>query len=120
MNLAEIQKTLEADVVVGSDLEHVDIEVICAADLMSDVLALARSGALLLTGLTNAQVIHTADVADLRAICIVRGKKPDEETVRAAESRNVPLLATNLTMFECCGRLYREGLPGVQIDSNNL
>lgn len=115
MNLAEIQKTLEADVLVGSDIEHVEIELVCAADLMSDVLALAKSGALLLTGLTNAQVIRTAEVADLRAICIVRGKKPDQETVRTAESQKLPLLVTRLPMFESCGRLHRKGLPGVPI-----
>ena len=80
MRLDEAQRILEAEVAVGSDLEHVEIELVCAADLMSDVLALAKSGGLLLTGLTNAQVVRTAEVADLRAICIVRGKKPDEET----------------------------------------
>ena len=120
MNLTEIQKILDAEAAVGSDLEHVEIEVICAADLMSDVLALAKSGAMLLTGLTNAQVIRTAEVADLQAICIVRGKKPDEETVKTAESQKLPLLTTKLPMFECCGRLYRQGLRGVHIDSDNL
>jgi predicted transcriptional regulator len=79
---------------------------------MSDVLAFAKPGSLLLTGLTNPQVVRTAEMADLRAICFVRGKKPEKETIEMAESKDIPLLVTPLPMFESCGRLYREGLPG--------
>ena len=112
MRLDEAQKILEAEIIVEANLQDIEVEMCCGADLMSDVLALGKPGALLLTGLTNAQVVRTADVADLRAICIVRGKKPDQETVKMAKSRNLPLLMTRLPMFEACGRLHREGLLG--------
>lgn len=112
MTLDEAREVLEAEVIVGTDLEKVDVAMGCGADLMSDVLAFTRTGALLLTGLTNAQVVRTAEMADVVGICFVRGKKPPQETVELARRSGLPLLATRLPMFESCGRLYRSGLEG--------
>ena len=70
------------------------------------------AGALLLTGLTNTQVIRTSEMADIVAICFVRGKKPPKETTELAAQSRLPLLATRLPMFEACGRLYRHGMKG--------
>lgn len=83
----------------------------CGADLMSDVLAFTHAGTLLLTGLTNPQVVRTSDMAGVQAIVFVRGKLPPPETVALAEQRNIPLLASRYTMYETCGRIYQTGLP---------
>lgn len=83
-----------------------------ASDLMSDVLDFRKSGALLLTGLCNAQVVRTAEVADIAAICFVRGKQPDEDTTRLAEEKGIPLLLTEMTMFRASGELFVKGLSG--------
>ena len=112
MNLVNLQEILEAEVISGENLESIDIEMACGADLMSDVLSHIKTGALLLTGLTNPQVVRTAEMANVRAICFVRDKKPYPETVEMAELKGLPLLSTKLLMFESCGRLYKEGLPG--------
>lgn len=79
---------------------------------MSDVLAFVKSDSLLLTGLTNPQVIRTVEMSDIKAVCFVRGKKPDKETVELAKSKNIPLLLTDFPLFEACGKLYKEGLAG--------
>ena len=84
----------------------------CGADLMSDVLAFTHEGTLLMTGLTNPQVVRTAEMAGITAIVFVRGKVPPPETVTLAEEKGIPLLASKYTMFETCGRLYKAGLPG--------
>lgn len=112
MTLNEIKKILNAKVIVDSDALNVDIKMGCGCDLMSDVLAFIKSNSLLLTGLTNPQVIRTAEMADIKAICFIRGKKPDNETVELAKSKNIPLLLTDLPLFEACGKLYKEGLVG--------
>lgn len=110
-SLRQIRDVLEADVIAGERLlDSIIIETAGAADLMSDVLAFSRSGTLLLTGLANAQSLHTADVAEMKAIVYVRGKRPDSITVQKAEDRGIPLLCTRLGMFECCGRLYQIGI----------
>lgn len=87
-----------------------EVEFACGADLMSDVLAFTHTGTLLLTGLTNPQVVRTAEMAEIKALVLVRGKYPPPETIALAKERNIPLLASRYTMFESCGRLYAAGM----------
>ncbi|UCC97037.1 MAG: hypothetical protein JSW66_14470 [Phycisphaerales bacterium] len=112
MKLKEIEKILGAEIITGAELREKNIEMACGSDLMSDVLSFMKSESLLLTGLTNLQVVRTAEMSDLAAVCFVRGKKPDREIIEMAESKNIPLMTTPLPMFESCGRLYQEGLSG--------
>ncbi len=112
MILEEVKEILRAEVITGSNNLQMEVKMGCGCDLMSDVLAFTKAESLHLTGLTNTQVIRTAEMADIKAICFVRGKKPDEETIRLAESKEFPLLMTELPMFESCGRLYKKGLIG--------
>ncbi len=111
MKLREVKDILEAEIVTGSHLLDRDIKMAGGADLMSDVLAFIKPGALLLTGLANPQVVRTAEMSEVRALCFVRGKLPGAETIRLAELKNIPLLRTHLSMFASCGRLYAKGLP---------
>ncbi|MDK1031854.1 MAG: DRTGG domain-containing protein [Planctomycetia bacterium] len=112
MNLVQVRDLLDAEPAAGDQALDCDVKMACGADLMSDVLAFTKSGSLLLTGLTNSQVIRTAEVAEIRAICFVRGKRPQPETLELARERGIPLLCTHLPMYEACGRLHRGGLPG--------
>lgn len=112
MTLREVKEILEAEVLAGDELLDQQIKMACGSDLMSDVLSFVKSESLLLTGLTNPQVVRTAEMADLAAICFVRGKKPDLLTIEMATAKNIPLLTTPLPMFESCGRLWTAGLPG--------
>ena len=112
MTLEEVREILEAETIVGSGLDKITVGMVCGADLMSDVLAFAKTGIFLLTGLTNVQVVRTGEIIDILGICFVRGKRPPEETIQLAVSKNLPLLATRLPMFEACGRLYCNGLRG--------
>lgn len=86
----------------------------CGADLMSDVLASIQPEAVLLTGLANPQVVRTAQMADVAAIVLVRGKKPALETIALAEEESIPLITSPFGMFELCGRLYRAGLSSLE------
>ena len=79
---------------------------------MSDVLIFAKPGSVLLSGLTNIQVIYTANAAGIKAICFVRGKRPFEETIELATRKRIALLSTKLPLYEACGRLYKKGLAG--------
>lgn len=112
MLLKKIKEILNAEVIYGDELLNIDIESGCGADLMSDVLAFTKENSLLLTGLTNSQLVRTAEMVDIKAICIVRNKIPDQECIELAKNKNIPLLKTKLPMFEACGKLYKNGLPG--------
>jgi predicted transcriptional regulator len=110
--LRQVKEILEAEVLVGEDRLDLEVETAFGADLMSDVLAYAVSGCLLLTGLTNPQIIRTADVLDIAAIILVRGKKPSSETLQAAAAKHIPVLSTKYILFEAAGRLYQNGIVG--------
>lgn len=84
------------------------------ADLMSDVLASSQPKAVLLTGLTNPQVVRTAQIAEFRAIIFVRGKQPQAETIDIATQEKMPLISSPFGMFELCGRLHKAGLPSFE------
>jgi predicted transcriptional regulator len=100
---------------ISADLDP-DLEVHCggAADLMSDVLRYNLSRALLVSGLANPQVVRTAEMAEVAAILLVRGKSAPPETQELADEVGIPILGTELNMFEACGRLYAAGLPACQ------
>ncbi|NPV84854.1 MAG: hypothetical protein HPY45_02435 [Anaerolineae bacterium] len=86
----------------------------CGADLMSDVLASIQPEAVLLTGLCNPQVVRTAQMADVAAIVLVRGKIPPEETIELATEECIPLISSPYGMFELCGRLFQAGLNSLE------
>ena len=114
MNLREIVNLLHADVLVGDGLvDEIEVDRCYSADLMSDVLGRSHANGILITGITNSQAIRTADIADIQAVCVARGKQPDPETVALAKQKDIPLFKTKMGMFEACGILYANGLRGV-------
>ncbi len=112
MNLREVQKLLEARVLGGEEFLDRQIESCCGSDMMSDVLAFTKSNTLLCTGLTNMQVVRTADMTELSGLVFVRGKVPDQDIVEAAVEDMLPVLLTEYTLFEACGILYAAGIRG--------
>lgn len=112
MKLREILEVIEGKVISKDVNLDQEVQMGCGADLMSDVLAFTQEGTLLMSGLTNPQVVRTAELAGVVAIVFVRGKLPPPETVALAEEKDIPLLASRYMMFETCGRLYQAGLSG--------
>jgi predicted transcriptional regulator len=111
MKISELIALINGEVLTKSDADDHEIHGAMGADLMSDVLASIQPEAALLTGLCNPQVVRTAQIADIRAIIFVRGKKPALETIELANEENIPLITTEFGMYESCGILYRAGLP---------
>jgi hypothetical protein len=56
-----------------------------SSDLMSDVLTLDEDNILLITGLANLQLISTAEMADINAVLLARGKQASTEMIELAE-----------------------------------
>ena len=110
MKLLEVQKVLDAEVISGMEWMGREVSTVCSADLMSDVLAFTKDSTLLLTGLTNIQVIRTAEMSDLVGIVFVRGKRPTPGVIELARMKKIPLLLAKQSLYEACGRLYQEGL----------
>ena len=113
MKISELKDILKAEVLVGEDQLGEVVSGGGAADLMDDVLAAAAKGCALLTGVTTTHVIQTARISQVAAVVIVRGKKPPEEMIQMARTYGIPLLLTDYSLFVACGRLYMNGIRGL-------
>jgi predicted transcriptional regulator len=113
MKISEIMETLKATLLVGDDQLDKTVVAAGSADLMDDVLAALAEGSVLLTGLTTEQVLRTAKVIGVGAIVYVRGKVPGDRVIEVARSFDLPLMQTHYSMFVASGRLYMNGLRGL-------
>lgn len=120
LTLRQICELLDGEIVCGESRADEQVDSACGCDLMSDVLAFGQPGAVLLTGLTNSQVIRTAEMLDLKAVVFVRNKRPDAETVQMADALNLVLILTPYPLYESCGKLYAAGLSGSQERTESL
>jgi predicted transcriptional regulator len=115
MRLKEILDALNADLLTeDADLEK-EIECAFGSDLISDTLMCVKEPTLLLTGLTNPQVIRLSDMIDLLGVVFVRGKIPSQEIIDMARERELPLISTKNTMYKSSGILYNKGLRSCKI-----
>jgi len=108
LTIEEIREVVEG--VILCDDNNVNIERAMASDLMSDVLAFAEPGIMLITGLHSPQVIRTALVVGIPVVLMVRKIDVPESVIDFAKESGVTLIATKLSMFETCGRLYMRGI----------
>ncbi|MEJ2715779.1 MAG: hypothetical protein P8182_01360 [Deltaproteobacteria bacterium] len=113
MTTRELLEILDGTLLVNSHRDDDEFPMGGAADLMSDVLAFGMDGMVLMTGLTNPQVVRTAEMAGVGAIVFVRDKKPPPETLSLARDLGITVIRTGYTMYEACGRLYHAGLAGL-------
>jgi hypothetical protein len=113
LKLREVIATVEG-IVVG---DQIDLNLVVrqgvSADLMSDALRFGGEQMLLVTGLTNPQVVRTAEMIGIPALLFVRAKLPPPETIALAREAGIVLIATRYTMYESSGLLYKAGLPGI-------
>ena len=83
-----------------------------ASDLLSDVLANAPGGGLLLTIQVHLNVIAVAVHAGLSGVVFTSGLTPEEPVRERAAAEGLPLFGTPESTFEAAGKLYVLGLRG--------
>ncbi|MGI6700021.1 MAG: DRTGG domain-containing protein [Christensenellales bacterium] len=116
MTIEQIITALDARVLRGHDKLDQNIYCACCSDLMSDVLAFVNNEkTALLTGLTNIQVVRTAEMLDLKCLIFARGKVPDEQVLDAADELGLVVLTAPRTMFTCAGILFEGGVRGASL-----
>ncbi|MBK5100008.1 MAG: hypothetical protein JJE15_03315 [Desulfobacteraceae bacterium] len=93
-----------------SKFEHREVDGVIISDMISDVMAVAKSGNLWITIQTHRSIIPAAHLVDVSAIIIAHGKEVPQETIDLASKHNVPIVATELSTFELAGKLHELGL----------
>jgi predicted transcriptional regulator len=112
LRISEIAEVLEAEIIVDAESQDFSIDRACSADMMSAVLYYHSRNSLLITGLTQPQVIRTAEIAGIKIIVFVFSKKPEQATIDLAREKKIPLLSTPFCMYSASGKLFQAGLPG--------
>ncbi len=82
------------------------------SDLLSDVMAKAPAECLWLTVQTHQNVAAVAVLKDLAAVCLVGGRRPNDDTLAKAAEEGLPLLRSELDAYSLASRLSEIGLRG--------
>ncbi len=82
------------------------------SDLLSDVLANAPRGGVLVTAQVHLNVIAVAVHAELAAVVFAAGRTPEDPVRERAVQEGIALYATTASAFDLVGRLYELGLRG--------
>ena len=51
-------------------------------------------------------IVAVATLRELSGIIVVNERKPDDDTLAKADQEGAPILGTELSAYEVCGRLY--------------
>ncbi|MEN6357118.1 MAG: serine kinase [Armatimonadota bacterium] len=100
LNLTPINE-IDADIEVTSGY---------ASDLLSDVLAKARNGAIWVTNQKHINIIGVAVMLNLAGVVIAGGIDPEPNTVTKAKVENVALYTTDMSLYELVGKLNEMGI----------
>jgi len=88
-----------------SKFEHRQVTGVIVSDMLSDVMAGAKSGNLWVTVQTHKNIIPAANLVDVSAIIVTNGKTVPSDTIELADRHAVAVLGTGLTTFELVGKL---------------
>ena len=87
-----------------------DVTGVYISDMVSDVIANAKAGDLLLTAQVHANVIAAANLVDVCGIVVTQGKTLGEDVVKMAEKAEIPVFTTSLSRWQMATRLYEAGI----------
>jgi hypothetical protein len=113
MNLAELARELKLENLTP----HVraapgQVSAGYASDLLSDVLAGAPKGGVLVTVQVHLNVVAVAVHAELAAVIFAAGRRPEPDVIAKAAEEGVALYASDETAFDIVGRMYAMGIRG--------
>jgi hypothetical protein len=106
MTVAEVADRLGLRVLTPGAAGEREVTGGYTSDLLSDVIAHARSGNIWITLQTHQNVLAVAKLKDLAAVIIVNGRQPDRETLHRAERENVVVLGTDASAFRISAELW--------------
>lgn len=108
MKLSDICQKLELKAV--SQMFDKEITGVYISDMVSDVIANAKAGNLLVTIQIHNNVIAAANLVDISGILVTQGKQPTEDVVKMAEKASIPILSTELNRWQVLTKLYEAGV----------
>jgi len=106
MKVSEIVEKLNLEVYSGHKGLNKEIHWGYTSDLLSDVMGHAENGDVWTTLQTHKNVIAIASLKELAAVVIVKGYKPEADTIDQSNEEGIPILGTSKETFEVNGLLF--------------
>lgn len=110
MNILDIVKQLELEVIAGYEDENAVVDGVYIGDLLSIVMSKAKSKDLWITVQTHINVVAIATLVELSGVIVVEGMEIDEETINKANEEKIPIFRTKLSAYEVACKLNNMGL----------
>jgi predicted transcriptional regulator len=108
MKLQAVADKLELKAV--SQVFEKDVTGVYISDMVSDVIANAKAGDLLVTVQIHNNMIAAANLVDVCAIVVTQGKLPADDVVKMAEKAEISIFSTALSRWQVATRLYEAGI----------
>jgi predicted transcriptional regulator len=80
------------------------------SDMVSDVIANAKAGNLLVTVQIHNNVIAAANLVDICGVVVTQGKQPTEDVEKMAEKAEITIYTTALNRWQVATKLYEAGI----------
>jgi hypothetical protein len=114
MKLNELSSLINAEILNPGINDDKEITQGYVSDLLSDVLAHAPAGGVLITVQVHLNVIAVAVHAELSAVIFALGRRPEDHVIEKAINEKIALLVTDENAFDVVGKLYHAGTKGPQ------
>ncbi len=105
MRIRETAAALGAEIAQG-EFEDTDLEGAYTSDLLSDVMANAKSGGALITIQAHKNTVAVATLANITAIIVCNSRPLPEDMLEAAREEGIAVLRTAESQFIVSGKLY--------------
>lgn len=87
-----------------------ETEGVFISDMVSDIVAGAKANDVLLTIQTHKNLIATANLVDISAIVLVRGKKPLPDVIELADRAEITIFGSDLDAYKIAIKLHELGI----------
>ena len=87
-----------------------DVTGVYISDMVSDVIANAKAGNLLVTLQVHTNALAAANLVDICGIVVAQGKQPADDVLKMAERHQIGIFATELNRWQLATRLYEAGV----------
>lgn len=106
MQLRSVVDALKLTVVAGEDQLDNEVSGGYVGDLLSDVMGNSKAGDVWITRQIHQNIVAVASLKDLAGIILVNGCEPAKDTIEKAIKENIPIMVSNSSGFDICGRIY--------------
>jgi len=108
VTVKELQSKLNLNAL--NEISDTEIDGAFISDMVSDVMAGAKAGNIWVTVQTHKNIVAAANLVDVPAIIVVRGKKIPEDTIQMADRVGVTVFGTDLDSFQIAVKLHEAGI----------